>query len=303
MPRRTSHSEASASGRPPQTTASSLAAAGVRPSKSRGQNFLVAHGVADRIVAEAEITGDDDVIEIGPGLGILTDRIVAMSPRRFVAIELDDRLAAALVEKFHDTPHVEIINADLLKLNLDPVFASGNSIVIGNLPFNVASAILRRLAEHSRAISRMVLMFQKEVADRIRARPGDSAYSALSVYTALYWTIDRHFTVAAGSFHPRPKVDAEVLTMRPLEVRMFDDREERAVLATVRASFAAPRKTIRNSIQLGLAMDAHRISLALDTANINPGARAEQLEPHRFVALARAFGRDLISASEGEHDA
>lgn len=274
----------------PARPASALARAGVRPAKSRGQNFLTSAGVADRIVAAAELGDSDSVIEIGPGLGILTEKIAARPRRSLTLVELDARLAARLQERFVD---IRIINADFLEIDFATLVADRPVKVIGNLPFNVAAAILRRLCDNSRAISRMVLMFQREVATRIRAIPGDDAYGALSVFTALYWQIELHFTVAAGSFHPRPKVDAEVLAFTPVATPSFAHADERDVLETVRASFSAPRKTIRNALGHSLGIDSTHIARVLERAAIDPGSRAEKLGVPDFLRLAHALRIEL----------
>jgi 16S rRNA (adenine1518-N6/adenine1519-N6)-dimethyltransferase len=277
-----------------------LEIAGVRPSKGRGQNFLTSAGVAERIVAAAGIEENDDVVEIGPGLGILTERIATRKFRRLTLVELDARLAERLRIKFADDDRIRVLNADFLEAEIPAIFENPGVKVIGNLPFNVAAAILRRLSDNARLIARMVLMFQREVAARIRARAGDENYSALSVYTALYWKIDFHFAVAAGSFHPRPKVDAEVLGFKPLEAQAkpFAVDEEDQVLRVVRASFSAPRKTIRNSLGHGLGFDAPKVEpvkilAALEQAGIDPGARAETLGVGDFVRLARTLRSEL----------
>jgi 16S rRNA (adenine1518-N6/adenine1519-N6)-dimethyltransferase len=270
--------------------APALARAGVRPAKSRGQNFLTSAGVAERIVAAAELSDADAVIEIGPGLGILTERIAARPQRSTTLVELDARLAVRLQERFKN---VRVVNADFLAIDFAALHDDSRVKVIGNLPFNVAAAILRRLCDNSRSISRMVLMFQREVAARIRAMPGDDGYGALSVFTALYWKIDMHFTVAAGSFHPRPKVDAEVLAFSPLVAPSFALGDERDVLETVRASFSAPRKTIRNALSHALALDGVRTVRALERAAIDPGTRAETLGVADFLRLAQALRIEL----------
>src|SRR5271156_1733916 len=270
--------------------APALAPAGVRPVKSRAQNFLTSGGVADRIVAAARLCNSDSIIEIGPGLGILTEKIAPQPRRSLTLVELDSRLAVRLQERFRG---VQVINADFLEIDF-AALANGSQVkVIGNLPFNVAAAILRKLSDNSRSISRMVLMFQREVAARIRATPGDDAYGALSVYTALYWKIDLHFTVAAGSFHPRPKVDAEVLAFTPLAVPLFERDDELNVLETVRASFSAPRKTIRNALSHSLGLDSTQTVRALERAEIDPGTRAETLGVPNFLRLAQALRIEL----------
>jgi 16S rRNA (adenine1518-N6/adenine1519-N6)-dimethyltransferase len=270
--------------------ASALARLEMRPAKSRGQNFLTSAAVAYRIVKAAELRESDPVIEIGPGLGILTENIAARPLRSLTLVELDTRLATRLKERF---PRIRIVNADFLQIDFAEVVTNQPVKVIGNLPFNVAAAILRRLSDNSQAISRMVLMFQREVAARIRARPGDDAYGALSVFTALYWKIDLHFAVAAGSFHPRPKVDAEVLAFTPHPARLFTDVDERDVLETVRASFSAPRKTIRNALSHSLGIESPRASRALESAAIDPSTRAETLGVPNFLRLAHALSLEL----------
>jgi 16S rRNA (adenine1518-N6/adenine1519-N6)-dimethyltransferase len=270
--------------------ASALARAGVRPAKSRGQNFLTSAGVADRIVNAAQLSETDSVIEIGPGLGILTEKIAARPRRSLTLVELDARLVTRLQERFAD---VHVVNADFLAIDCAALLDDSPVKVIGNLPFNVAAAILRKLCDNSRMISRMVLMFQREVALRIRAKVGDDAYGALSVFTALYWNIDTHFTVAAGSFHPRPKVDAEVLAFAPLATPSFADVDERDVLETVRASFSAPRKTIRNALSHALGIENAQTVLALERAAIDPGTRAEKLAVPDFLRLAHSMRIEL----------
>jgi 16S rRNA (adenine1518-N6/adenine1519-N6)-dimethyltransferase len=274
----------------PWRPAPALARVGVRPAKSRGQNFLTSTGIANRIVAAAELSESDAVVEIGPGLGILTEKIAPMLPRSLTLVELDARLAARLQERFGDA---RVVNADFLDVDFATLAGRSPVKVIGNLPFNVAAAILHRLCDNSRMISRMVLMFQREVAARIRALPGDEAYSALSVFTALYWQIDSHFTVAAGSFHPRPKVDAEVLAFTPLATPSFVNVDERDVLETVRASFSAPRKTIRNALSHALGVESVQATRALERAAIDPATRAEQLGVPDFLRLARALRLEL----------
>ena len=230
------------------------------------------------------------MVEIGPGLGILTEKIVARPRRSLTLVELDPRLAVRLRERF---TNLQVVNADFLAIDFVQLVSDSPVKVIGNLPFNVAAAILRRLCDNSRMISKMVLMFQREVATRIRATCGDDSYGALSVFTALYWKIDLHFTVAAGSFHPRPKVDAEVLAFTPLATPSFAADDERDVLETVRASFSAPRKTIRNALSHALGIDSMQTVRALEHAAINPGARAEKLGVPDFLRLAHALRAEL----------
>lgn len=272
----------------PSKAQSILAAAGLTASKSKGQNFLTQPAIADRIVAAAQLDSSDDVIEIGPGLGILAERILQTDVHSATLVELDRALATRLRETFGADARVKVVEADFLKVDFCAL-ANHPVKVIGNLPFNAAAAIFRMLCDHHASIAMIVAMFQREVGERLRARPGDTAYSALSVYAALYFDIDLHFRVAAGSFHPKPKVDAEVLRFRPCRKPLFDRGEEQEVLKAVRGSFSAPRKMIRNSLASGLHIAPRDAEDALMSAHIDPTARAESLSPEDFVRLARAL--------------
>lgn len=265
-----------------------LSDAGLTASKSKGQNFLTQGAIADRIVTSANLNSSDDVIEIGPGLGILTERILAREVRSLTVVELDHELAERLRQSYGSDARLTVVESDFVKAHFRAL-AQSRVKVIGNLPFNAASAIFRVLCDQHDLIAMVVAMFQREVGERIRATPGDSEYSALSVYAALYFDIDLHFRVAAGSFHPKPKVDAEVLRFRPLKNPLFEAAEEKRVLETVRASFSAPRKMIRNSLAGGLAITSEDAIAALIGAGIDPTARAESLSPRDFVRLARAL--------------
>ncbi|MGH7878182.1 MAG: 16S rRNA (adenine(1518)-N(6)/adenine(1519)-N(6))-dimethyltransferase RsmA [Candidatus Binataceae bacterium] len=275
---------------------SALAFAGVRPRKSRGQNFLVQDRLAERIVGAAELAPGDAVVEIGPGLGILSGVIARHPIARLTLIEIDPRLVASLAARFAGDARVSVINDDFLHADFKPIAQCRTLKVIGNLPFNAAAAILERLCAYRASISRMVLMFQREVAERIRARAGSREHGALSLFTALYWEVIDHFRVAAGNFHPRPKVDAEVLVFAPSTQSFVTAIEERAILTTIRASFSAPRKTIRNSLATGLRLDPRAAEDALAIAAIEPSARPGALAVADFVKLARALGRVALPA-------
>jgi 16S rRNA (adenine1518-N6/adenine1519-N6)-dimethyltransferase len=265
-----------------------LSAAGLTPSKSKGQNFLTQGAIADRIVAASALTSSDDVIEIGPGLGILTERILQRDVHSLTLVELDHSLAERLRNTYAADTRVTVVESDFVKIAFRSLAKAGSKI-IGNLPFNAAGAIFRILCDHHDLLAMIVAMFQREVGERIRAVPGDSEYSALSVYAALYFDVDLHFRVAAGSFHPKPKVDAEVLRFRPRKNLLFNRDEEARVLDTVRASFFAPRKMIRNSLAAGMGIASEAATAALARAQIDSTARAESLSPQDFVRLARAL--------------
>jgi 16S rRNA (adenine1518-N6/adenine1519-N6)-dimethyltransferase len=275
----------------PFAVAAELEAAGLRPRKSRGQNFLIQPAIADRIVAAAAIAPGDEVVEIGPGLGILSDRILRAGVRRLWLVELDERLAERLESAFSGQSAVRVVCRDFFELKLVQLVERPPVKVIGNLPFNAAAAILRRLDEMRGAIERMVLMFQREVAERIRARSGERAYAALSVLTALYWETREHFRVAAGNFRPAPRVDAEVIVFTPHARAPFAPAGEAALLGAIRAAFSAPRKTIRNALAGALEASPETIADALARAVIDHSARPATLSVADFVRLAEALAR------------
>ncbi len=282
--------------------AGALRAVGVTPSKRRGQNFLVQGAIADRIVAMAELGAGDEIVEIGPGLGILSERILTAPISMLHLVEMDRGLAARLRKRLAD--RVDLIESDFLKIDLRRLVVHPPIKVIGNLPFNVAAAILHKLAEARDLISRMVLMFQREVGERLRARAGGDAYGALSAFTALEWKITQHFRVEAGSFHPRPKVDAEVLCFIPRREPLCAPDLRATVLETIRAGFATRRKNLRNALSAGLGMDTESVEAALKAADIEPSHRAERLDVEDFVRLAAAIKATITAQPlHTSHDA
>ncbi|MGH7985465.1 MAG: 16S rRNA (adenine(1518)-N(6)/adenine(1519)-N(6))-dimethyltransferase RsmA [Candidatus Binataceae bacterium] len=281
-----------------RAAAAALADAGVCPSKGRGQNFLVQAQVAERIIDAAALGTNSAVVEIGPGLGILSERIAARPIRRLILVELDRRLAATLQTRFAGDDHVSVVAEDFLTCALPQLAGAPPITVVGNLPFNAAAAILHKLCDQRGLIERMVLMFQREVAERIRARPATTAYAALSAYSALYWKIAGHFRVAAGSFHPKPRVEAEVLVFEPV-ARTFADDEEDIVRETIRSAFCARRKTLRNALVHGLDASAGQVEALLAAAAIAPSARAETLATGDFIRLARAIAKIKASPRLG----
>jgi 16S rRNA (adenine1518-N6/adenine1519-N6)-dimethyltransferase len=186
---------------------------------------------------------------------------------------------------------VRVVCRDFLEVELAELAERPPVKVIGNLPFNAAAAILRRLVEMRGAIGRMVLMFQREVAERIRARAGERAYSALSVFTALYWETREHFRVPAGNFRPAPRVDAEVIVFTPHKIAPFAPADEAALLGAIRAAFSAPRKTIRNALAGALDATPEAVAGALTRAAIDHAARPATLSVADFVRLADALER------------
>jgi 16S rRNA (adenine1518-N6/adenine1519-N6)-dimethyltransferase len=205
-------------------------------------------------------------------------------------VELDRVLAARLRWRYRAQSRAYVLEGDFLKFDLRGLLGAHSLKLLGNLPFNVASAMLRKLCEHQSGISRLVLMFQREVARRIRALPGDDNYGALSVFTAMYWIVEDHFVVAPGSFHPRPKVAAEVLVMVPNPAPSFERQQEAELLRLVRAAFSAPRKMLRNNLVSELGIAPTILDRAFRQAAIDPLSRAQRLALEDFARLLRALG-------------
>jgi len=256
--------------------------------------------IADRIVAAAEFGPASAAVEIGPGLGILSDRIAASAVAEFTMVELDGALAHALDRRFSGDSRIRLVNADILTVDLPMLTDRRPITIVGNLPFNAAGAILRRLCEWQPNIGRMVLMFQREVGERIRAYPGERSRGALTVFTDLYWECVEHFRVRAGSFHPRPAVDAEVLVMMPRIPPLFAPGEESVVLETIRAAFSAPRKAVRNALGDRLRIGSAAAAAALEQCGIDPMARAATIETGALILLARTLAASVPEAYAAE---
>jgi 16S rRNA (adenine1518-N6/adenine1519-N6)-dimethyltransferase len=226
------------------------------------------------------------VLEIGPGGGVLTRELLATGAR-VLAAELDLHWAAHLAREHH--PRLSIVAVDALAL--DPTRLPPGTLVTGNLPFNVGTVILERLLPHHKRIVRIGVMVQKEVADRLVARPGDKAYGALSVLVAAYAETRMLATVKPGSFRPPPKVAAAFIGLR-LRPPPVDEGQMPALERTIKAAFGQRRKTLRNS--LGAVFGRDQALAMLDTAGIDPRRRAETLTLADFVRLADSLAARTV---------
>jgi 16S rRNA (adenine1518-N6/adenine1519-N6)-dimethyltransferase len=245
-----------------------------------GQHFLQDPGYRQRIAGALELRGGETVIEIGPGRGAITE-LLAERAGRLVAIEIDGRLAAGLRERFQDHPQVEVVQADILEAPLD----YGPARVIGNLPYYITSPILLRLFERAAQWERIVVMVQREVAERLVAAPGTRAYGLLSV-TAQYYTQPRLlFRIPQGAFQPRPKVESAVVRMDPAPRRFPYEAEW---FRLVRAAFRQKRKTLMNNLRGMWAADDLR--RALGDCGLPASARAEELSIAQFERLFLLLG-------------
>ena len=273
------------------------------PNRSRkpklGQHFLASDSAAHEIVAALGEVGQATVLEIGPGRGAITG-LLAQKTRRLIAVELDRVLAAQLRMKFSGQPNVEIIEGDILKIELDTVFgpkpgtlrpglpfAPDPVLVIGNLPYYITSDILLRLLEYHRYFATIVILVQKEVAERLAAAPGSRDYGLLSATAQLYGRVEKLFTLPPGAFSPPPKVHSSVvrITVKP---RLDDLRvSEAAFLSFLKLCFGQKRKTLWNNLKTRYDKDALRVALA--KSGVKPAVRAEVLPLEKTAALFRAL--------------
>jgi 16S rRNA (adenine1518-N6/adenine1519-N6)-dimethyltransferase len=249
--------------------------------RSLGQNFLVDTSVIRKIVNALDPHENDVVVEIGPGRGALTEMLVERGPEIY-AFELDTELARSLRETFRDTPSIQVFEADALEIDFSSI-AEGRKIhLVANLPYNVSTAILRRLFASAEVFEECVLMFQREVVERIAAQPGSKERGFLSVLTQAYFDVEKLFDVPPHAFRPVPKVWSSVARLTPRVVRPFDAR---ALESIVSASFALKRKTILNNLKIVLP-DAAQI---LSEAGIDPKRRAETLDLDEWFRLSTAI--------------
>ncbi|MER3431422.1 MAG: ribosomal RNA small subunit methyltransferase A [Blastocatellia bacterium] len=213
--------------------------------RSLGQNFLQDRAVAARIVAAAEISPRDEIIEIGPGNGALTEYLLAASAK-VTAIEADQRLLPVLEEKFGGFPSFEVIFADALKVRFADFGAAQRLKVVANLPYNISTAVLQKLSAERSAFSLLVLMFQREVVARITALPGDSERGFLTVLVERSFSIEKLFDVPATAFRPIPKITSSVIRLKPKLPIAVDEAEFRAFVS---AGFRQKRKTLANNFR------------------------------------------------------
>lgn len=258
---------------------------GLRPDKRLGQNFLVDGAALDRVVAAAGLSGQEWVLEIGPGLGALTRRL-AQEAGRVISVELDQRFEPALNEMLGSLANVELVWGDILTVDLEALLGGRDHVVVANIPYNITSAVMRRLMECATPAYRVVLTVQREVAERVVADAGEMNLLALSVQ--IYGEAAIVGRIPAGAFYPQPKVDSAILSMeRYITPRIQPDLIER-VFQLAKAGFGQKRKKLRNSLAAGCGVSTREAESWLESAGINPAARAQQLSVEQWGTLASA---------------
>ena len=262
-------------------------------SKSLGQNFITDKSVIEKIVEGSDVTENDLVIEIGPGIGVLTSE-AAETAAKVVAIEIDKKLIPILGETLAEYDNIRVINQDILKTDLNEVIReerdagsfTGGVKIMGNLPYYITTPIIMGILEKGVEADSITIMMQKEVADRIKSSPGGKIYGAISVAVQYYCEVEQVASVPKEVFVPRPKVDSAVLKLTIRKERPVDLVDEKSFFACIKAGFGQRRKTLLNSLTGVNGLGKEEIKEVLENAGVDPSRRAETLDIAEFAAIA-----------------
>lgn len=263
---------------------------GAKAHKSLGQNFLMDDRVIEAIAAASIKDPEIPVVEIGPGLGVLT-RVLAQKAQKVWAVELDRGKVNLLQRELQGLP-VDILNMDALKLDLKDIWGTGKGVLVGNLPYYITSPLLMHFLEQKDSLASMVVMVQKEVADRLVAKPGGKDYGILSIAAQVSAQAEKLFEVPPQAFWPAPKVTSAVVRF---ELRSYPGFrvEEKDFFRVVKAAFSQRRKTLGNSLAGGLGLPKQQIGEILAAAGVDEQRRAETLSIDEFQAVTEAVMKNL----------
>ena len=268
-------------------------------SKALGQNFLVNPSVCPRMAENCGADKETGVIEVGPGIGVLTNELAKVA-KKVVAIELDKRLLPVLKETLADHDNVKVINDDVLKVDLHKLiseeFPNMNVVVCANLPYYITSPVIMKLLEEKLPISALTVMVQKEAGQRICAEVGSRQSGAVTVAVNYYSKPSLLFNVSAGSFMPAPKVDSCVIRLDVSSEPTVSVTDDKSFFRVVKGAFAQRRKTLSNSMSSSMGIDKQTVKAILEKAGIPENARAEQLKMEQIANIADA----LYQSEKGE---
>lgn len=259
----------------------------LRADKRLGQNFLVDEEIVRKIVAAAELTPEDTVLEVGPGIGTLTQGL-AMSGAQVVAVELDKRLLPVLDKTLEGYNNVRIVSGDILEVDIKATVGAPVFKVAANLPYYITTPIIFNLLEQRLPMERLVAMVQKEVAERMVAKPGGKDYGALSVSIQYYTEPEIAFLVPPASFIPAPNVDSAVIVCKRRLVPPVDICDEKLFFKVVKAAFSVRRKMLSNALK-NMGITGEQAAAWLERAEINPKRRGETLSLQDFASLTNCF--------------
>lgn len=261
--------------------------------KRFGQNFLIDSNIVRNIAKSAGIEDNDLVVEIGPGIGTLTQELAQLADE-VKTIEIDKKLIPVLHETLNDFDNIEIINEDFLKLDINELLKEAIKEnkpirIAANLPYYITTPIIMSLLESDLPIESMTFLIQKEVADRMAAGPGSKTYGSLSVICQYYADVKKNFDVPATVFMPRPNVDSALVTLTKKEAVLEEGLKKEDYFKVVKAAFGNRRKTLLNTLSNNLDFTKDQITTALEEVGIDPKTRAEQLSGKDFERIAKAL--------------
>lgn len=271
----------------PQVTQHILNRFKLRADKKLGQNFLIDENVVRQIVAAAELSEADTVLEVGPGIGTLTQGL-AESKARVVAVELDTRLLPVLATTLNGYDNVRVVHGDILKVNIMEEVGAPSFKVCANLPYYITTPIIFALLEKRLPMERLVAMVQKEVAERMAAQPGGKEYGALSVAIQYYTEPEIAFIVPPTSFIPAPAVDSAVIVCKRREKPPVEVCDEALFFRVVKAAFSLRRKMLSNSLK-NMGIKSEQVAKWLELAGVDGKRRAETLSLEDFAKLTNSF--------------
>ena len=271
----------------PQVTQHILNRFKLRADKKLGQNFLIDEKVVRQIVEAAELSEADTVLEVGPGIGTLTQGL-AESKAQVVAVELDTRLLPVLATTLEGYDNVRVVHGDILKVNIMEEVGAANFKVCANLPYYITTPIIFALLEKRLPMERLVAMVQKEVAERMAAQPGGKDYGALSVAIQYYTEPEIAFIVPPTSFIPAPAVDSAVIVCKRREKPPVEVCDEALFFRVVKAAFSLRRKMLSNSLK-NMGIRAEQVAKWLELAGVDGKRRAETLSLEDFAKLTNSF--------------
>ena len=270
---------------------------GINTKKSLGQNFLTDINILKNIGAAGDVQKTDNVVEIGPGIGALTEQL-ARAAKQVVAFEIDDRLIPVLDHTMAPYDNVTIVHNDILKVDLEKEFAKQFEDVtaplklVANLPYYITTPILMQVLQSGIHFDNIVVMMQKEVADRLSAEPGTKDYGSLTLAVQYRMNAKLAFTVSRTAFVPNPNVDSAIISLTPREPLAIQPRDEKRLFELFKIGFVMRRKTLWNNLTTafgkGEAMQA-KLTAALAAIDLDPRTRAEKLSLERFVELHNAL--------------
>lgn len=269
---------------------------GFKFAKSLGQNFLIDDNIVDKIVAGAGIGPEDKIIEVGPGIGTLT-REMASRAQNLMAVEIDKNLIPILEDTLGDYDNVKIVNEDIIKADIrgliDENLGGGPVKLVANLPYYITTPIIMRFLEENINVTDIVVMVQKEVAERMNAQPGGKDFGALSVAVQYYCDTEIVAKVPRHLFVPQPNVDSIVIALRVRPERKYKVDDEDLYFKVVKAAFGQRRKTLLNSISSMGNLAKDQVKEALEEAGIDPKRRGETLSLDEFAILSNVIGNKL----------